>query len=591
VEVIVARAEANEAFVLANHWCPPAETEGGAVDPGEPLACVATTYSFEAPYIEQELLPRFLGLEFDPEESGRSFLVECDQKLRQAQAVILVDADHYDPRQSSATWLQLPVRVPGGVLHAKVTLLVWQRLIRVLVASANLTRSGYRRNREVAAVFDFHDSEQATPRVVLTDVLAFLRAIRNRSWIRAGEEALSRFDEALASADRHRAWKRLQHEFRGRDLPRCTFAPTLPTATGRRVEQSPLKVVKRMWGSRAAHDVTVVTPFVGEPAPSAAKAIAMLREAFPQRATRGHLAVPGVEIDGEIYTTLPESFWASWKAQWNGRGKEGSLWVVQPEDSITGIARPLHAKALVVENKDFILVLCGSSNFTIHGMGVDAANVEANVCFLDDRTRRDRRLLSDRVGVDWEEGPCDDARWRQEAEPNSEDAPASVPSLPLFFRWAKHDEIGGTLTVACDPTADAPVRWALFLRGTEGGQPEGTVVLQSADAILPVDGVIVVRELAAIKERRITALSAQWDDIAGDRRTAILPVQVEVTEQSRCEATEGLTAQAIIDCLVADSDPARWIARDDIAKTRRSKAPVADADDAHKAVDVSSYTL
>ena len=43
----------------------------------------------------------------------------------------------------------------------------------MIVASANLTRSGYRRNREVAAVFDFHDSEHATPRVLLTDVLAF----------------------------------------------------------------------------------------------------------------------------------------------------------------------------------------------------------------------------------------------------------------------------------------------------------------------------------------------------------------------------------------------------------------------------------
>ena len=191
-----------------------------------------------------------------------------------------------------------------------------------------------------------------------------------------------------------------------------------------------------------------------------------------------------------------------------------------------------------------------------------------------------------------EEGPCDDARWRQEAEPNSEDAPASLPSLPLFFRWAKHDE------ESAERSRSLVTR--LRTRQCAGRSSSGTPTRANRRVprcsgrpmrILPVDGVIVVRELAAIKERRITALSAQWDDIAGDRRTAILPVQVEVSEQSRCEATEGLTAQAIIDCLVADSDPARWIARDNIAKTRRSKAPVADAGDTHKAVDVSSYTL
>jgi hypothetical protein len=587
----MARGEVDDACILANHWSPPAKAGARNVDPGEPLACVATTYSFEAPYLEQELLPRFLGLEFDSEESGRSFLVEREQKLQLAQVVVLVDQCHYDPRQSSATWLQLPVCVPGGVLHAKVTLLIWERFIRAIVASANLTKPGYRRHREVATVLDFHDSEEAAPRVLLTDILAFLKAIRSRAWVRAGDDALSRLDEALVLTDRHRGWRSLRSDFLPRELPRCTFAPTLPTATGRRVEQSPLTIAKQMWGSRTADHVTVVTPFVGEPAASAEKAIVTLREAFPQRATLGHLAVPGQEIDRHVYTTLPESFWRAWKANWNGRGQKSSVWVVQPHDAATGVARPLHAKGLVVENADVILALCGSSNFSIHGMGVDAANVEANVCFLDHRIKRGGLFLYDRLGVDWDNDRCDDAQWRQEAEPNPEDAPASTPPLPRFFRWAKHDEINGILTIACDLATEAPAHWEVFLRSGNTGQPEGSVLARASEATIQLDGIIVISERAELKDRRITALLIEWDESGEGRRTAILPVQVEIPEPARCELTEGLTAQAIIDCLVADSEPARWIARNEIAEGRRKKAFGADADDAHKAVDVSRYPL
>jgi hypothetical protein len=587
----MARDKVDDACILANHWSPPAKVGAGNVDPGEPLACVATTYSFEAPYLEQELLPHFLGLEFDLDESGRSFLVEREQKLQGAQVVVLVDQCHYDPRQSSATWLQLPVRVPGGVLHAKVTLLIWERFIRVIVASANLTKPGYRRQREVATVLDFHDSEDAAPRLLLTDVLAFLKAIRSRAWVRAGDDALSRLDEALVLAERHRGWRNLRSDFLPREIPRCTFAPTLPTATGRRVEQSPLTIAKQMWGSRTADHVTVVTPFVGEPAASAEKAIITLREAFPQRATLGHLAVPGQEIDGQVYTTLPKSFWETWNAHWNGRGPKASVWVVQSHDAAAGVARPLHAKGLVVENGNVILALCGSSNFSIHGMGVDAANIEANVCFLDERTKRDGFYLYDRLGVDWDNDRCDDARWRLEPEPNPEDVPASTPSLPRFFRWAKHDEINGILTVACDLAADAPPHWAIFLRSGDTGQPEGSALARASEATIPLDGIIVISERAQLKDRRITALLIEWDEPGEGRRIAILPAQVESPEQARCELTEGLTAQAIIDCLVADSEPARWIARNEIAKGRRKKAPGADVDDAHKAVDVSRYPL
>jgi len=148
-------------FALGRYWQPDDYSEAGE-GARHPVGCLATTYSFEAEYFERYLVPRFLGLEFDPAESGESFLVEREEKLSFTQVIVLVNAAHYDPRQASPRWLQLPVRVPNGVLHAKVTLLVWKNLIRVILGSANLTRAGYRHNREVASVLDFYDSPHAS---------------------------------------------------------------------------------------------------------------------------------------------------------------------------------------------------------------------------------------------------------------------------------------------------------------------------------------------------------------------------------------------------------------------------------------------
>jgi phosphatidylserine/phosphatidylglycerophosphate/cardiolipin synthase-like enzyme len=357
-----------EAHLLARKWNPPGELGGSTADPGDPVACIATTYCFEASYFELELLPRFLGLEFDSDGAEMSFLVEREDRLGRAQVVVLVNAEHYDPRQASSRWLQLPVRVPRGRQHSKVSVLVWENLIRVIVASANLNKAGYRRNREVAAVLDFFDSEDSVPRQALVEALGFIKEIRHSEWVRGGNEALARLDEALAAADAiQRRWKKVRDDFRPMELPRLAFAPTMPAHVGKGVARSPLTVVKQMWGARSAADVTVVTPFVGEPPESAEAAITRLRELFPRRTTAGHLAVPGDEHNGETYTKIPASFWEAWQRHWSRPGMEPELWVVKPRRPADDLGRSFHAKALIVENGQHILLLCGSSNFSIHG--------------------------------------------------------------------------------------------------------------------------------------------------------------------------------------------------------------------------------
>ena len=64
------RGMRNDAIrTLAENWAPPVAAAFGEV--GRPLACVASTYTFHAPFLESELLPRFLGLKFDETEGVR----------------------------------------------------------------------------------------------------------------------------------------------------------------------------------------------------------------------------------------------------------------------------------------------------------------------------------------------------------------------------------------------------------------------------------------------------------------------------------------------------------------------------------------
>ena len=139
---------------LASYWNAPTQIPGADSDwsPGEPIACVATTYTLHAGFFENELLTRFLGLRFDGTERERSFVVEREAALGRVRVSLLVEARHVDGSQSTLRWDQLPVAVDGGVQHAKLTLLQWRRCLRLIVGSGNITRQGYRRNRESASV-------------------------------------------------------------------------------------------------------------------------------------------------------------------------------------------------------------------------------------------------------------------------------------------------------------------------------------------------------------------------------------------------------------------------------------------------------
>ena len=139
---------------LLDAWNPPQ-------DCGAPVGCLATSFTFSPAFFEEECLARFLQIESDPDEDGPVYLVEREEKMSQLMAAIaLVDQRHCRGTRS-LRWDLLSARLRSGILHSKVSLLCWASRIRLIIASANLTEDGYRRNQEVFGVIDFHLTGEA----------------------------------------------------------------------------------------------------------------------------------------------------------------------------------------------------------------------------------------------------------------------------------------------------------------------------------------------------------------------------------------------------------------------------------------------
>jgi hypothetical protein len=79
---------------------------------GDPVGCVATSFTFSPVFFEEECLGRFLRLETDPVEDGPLYLVEREEKLSQvACAAALVD-QHHCQGSRSLRWDLLSARMP-----------------------------------------------------------------------------------------------------------------------------------------------------------------------------------------------------------------------------------------------------------------------------------------------------------------------------------------------------------------------------------------------------------------------------------------------------------------------------------------------
>jgi hypothetical protein len=440
---------------ILDAWEPPDES-------GQPIGCIATTFTFTPAFFEEECLGRFLGLETTPAD-GAAYLVEREEKLQLTCASVLVDQRHARGMRS-LRWDLLSARVPGAILHAKISLLLWSRWARVIVASANLTEPGYRLNHEVFGVLDYFVGGDA-PLTVLADITDFLRravlfAAPNQT---NPSPAIARWTSFLDLVSKHtRRWG-AHHPPHSLAKPRVfavTMGPKRPNA---------FEALRACWpDTTSPKEAFVVSPFFDPPdAPNtpALKLWALLRQ-------RGSAAVQyEVEASSETFPDgeglllhAPE---ALRKAQPAGRADaETRFHCLRLEDG-----RPLHAKCLWLQNEQWVLYQMGSSNFTTPGLGVGKApNLEANLAYVVCLTRNGKasRALHE-AWLNSEPAP-NDARFLREPTDDREDAPAPGEVLlpPEFGEATFASDSGQSRIIELTFQGRPPAGWRLLFEDKDG---------------------------------------------------------------------------------------------------------------------------
>ncbi len=372
---------------------------------GAPVAVLATTFALEPEFFERNCLARFLGVTSVDEGTGSADDIvaraELEERLREPTVSVLADRGGPAER-SSLRWDLLHCLVPGGLLHSKVALLLWERATRVIIGSANLTTAGYRHNIEIAMAADLGENCILPPDVlhgIAGEIEAYLDLVPGL------DTDVPARRRALTILDLFRARVRAQPVSRGR--LRAALAPTND-------QTGPLAHLSEVWQGNAPLRATHVSGYWDGKSPAVLTKVAGLLTGRPAPHRWQRVAV-SVGPGGEI------SFPPSHAQHVNEVVRLGRL-----DDE----PRVLHAKALVVENSQFVAVLVGSSNHTGAGLGLHSRrrHRELNVWLGAALDSPEGRALAGLVQV----GEPIAATAAYE-EPADEDEPEELVALPAFF--------------------------------------------------------------------------------------------------------------------------------------------------------------
>jgi len=404
---------ATSSGTMLDLWRPPH-------DAGEPVGCLASTYTFTPALFDEQCLARFLDIDSEPNREDLAFLIERERQLDRRYAGILVDHTQAGV-EHSLRWDVLPVRIRGGKQHAKLSLLAWSDRVRIVIASANVSEPGYRSNQEVAAAVDLTPEDAEVE--ILADALSFLRTLT--SFVQGASKnppEVLRARGFLDAVEKQTAKWRASR----RGVVRQRLACTSPAIDGRATARSALveamETCRRRGGS--PDEAWVASPFFDADDESG-RVVAELCKMMARGGTRKlFFSVPCVRQEEapdrprlaapKTLLTVPAKYSAE------------STVEVLPEKDADKNRRPWHAKMLALHAPGYSSVMVGSSNFTCAGMGVGGhRNVEANLITIADYEQHGRETgqiealwpdvapLKDPEGAEWLEtrvDPEDDER-------------------------------------------------------------------------------------------------------------------------------------------------------------------------------------
>ncbi len=354
---------------------------------------LATTYELRPDFLEMDFLPSVFGLGAWDDRSWATRIALEKRLFELDAAVIFTEARRYRGRPRSLRVELRPVVSPrGSAFHAKVTILLFDRAVRLIVGSANLTEQGYRKNREAVAVLTASQSSKKEANLIsqalagMDTALALWLTTDARKIIRRSLETLQPWLNGTPDPDTAFLWThaqtRLWREFLGR------------WPAGEPVKR--ISILSPFWSENAGFTLTLFLAELKERGTLAADAeVRLLTDAF-----KGP--------DGKFIPILPLGYAAY---DWAALGVKATAQAVNPEvhpeelggmEGFTG-GRALHAKVVLMEGTRNGLAYVGSANFTAHGWGFLggelAANVEAGLILRRSlQTATLDRLLPDLVG-------------------------------------------------------------------------------------------------------------------------------------------------------------------------------------------------
>jgi len=441
---------------LIGTWDPPEKA-------GDPIGCVATTFTFSTVFFEEECLGRFLQMQSDAAQDGPVYIIEREEKLNSVRAAtVLVDAHHCKGNRS-LRWDLLAVRAPKAILHAKITLLQWTHLIRLIVTSANLTEDGYRRNQELYGILDFSPGGDA-PLDCLDQAISYLRetATYSGDTPERTSPAVQRLSNFLDGVDEvSRDWGNPDSP-RGR---RGIRVHAILTGPGR---ASVYQQVANVWPEGSPPwEAFVTSPFFDPPGSTNRPASELWQNLKQRGEARVTFNVTAEEVAGEnaILLHAPKELIDAQPKGRNSVSTEIKIIPEQLEDEVA-IHRPLHMKSIWFSGADWVGYLIGSSNFTSAGLGLSTnPNLEANFLYLvsSSANKRVNKMLSLGRPEGFEIDPDLQMMWKPMSE-DEEDTPGKQSiSLPAAFGQAIYRTKGENAFIQLTFNASPPKGWYLRL--------------------------------------------------------------------------------------------------------------------------------
>ena len=338
---------------------------------GRPRGFLHTTYEFQPEFFETDYLPTLLGLGAWNDHHWTSRISIERELAAFDSATVFMDTDGYHGRPRSLRVEVLPGRgISGQRIHSKVSVVVYEEGVRLLVGSANLTEPGYRHNIEVMAVLAATKKKPRQSRLII-EALSSGRAVL-QPWLNlAGETILSSAESLLQN---------FQSDGEEGDEWFCWGGGDIPVWQ---------QLLNRWPNTEVVRNITIVSPFWAEEAGDG-----------PLFTLVGELRRRGILKEGAIVRLLADAQPLT-STQWlpilpncyaaldyESLGIDAYVQPVDPSvlpeevmiEGFTGTRR-LHAKIVLLESERSSLAYFGSANFTNKGFGFGPgpANIEAGI--------------------------------------------------------------------------------------------------------------------------------------------------------------------------------------------------------------------